>query len=825
MKISLYQEEIIKAIQAQARAPRKQGIIIEALAGCGKSSTIILTCIELKKMRITPKQVAILIFGRKNADDIKLKLGQKIDGWWESSVQTLHSFGFGIYRKALNINKDNKCELIGSKYTDITQIKLPELLQECKSLNKLEKSHAMRTIIELESEFLEVVDMLREYCYEPNSENIESIIKLYSIPIKTDEDEFRFVIKAAELVLKEARRQALEERIIDFTDMAWIPWIEREEPRFARQFENMRNMIKFFFLDECQDSNVLQNNILKLIIDPTKSFLTAVGDRNQAVFFFRGSLSDGMDTIKKEFNGISLDLPVCYRCGTSHLELVRSKFPHIEIQPRPNAPEGEIRAIPHSDLKHVFKNKSLTYIAVSRKKAPLVTTAIQLLAEGLPVKIKDRKLGVKLHKKVQDICRKMKYKYNPKNFILITREYREIQLKYLAQFKNSEELIIDFEDNLLAIQEIFKQHQPKFLKDWKKIVDEIFAKEDESAPIELHTIHSGKGGEGQVSVIIDPYSIPIEFRDQTPEQRLQEDNLLYVALTRCLANGEEGSGIMYIPCISDNLPSWLPDKFCKRMKWDEDAQTFIPCSSFKNTGTNNLKSTQQEEAKEVVHHKEEPKNKDTETRKNKKPVEQVKAEDTGTNLITDSLNEILTEADSLELPVLEAEIISAFGASHRWVKAGKALRRIRDNRLYMATHTDFNSYCQDKFERDRRQIDRWIVGTIALENLASEGIENLPETEGVIRPIACLPVHEQVEIWVQASKDLDKNPTRTEVEEAKRAFFNGEPRRIENRGTKQIKPEDIETGFKSLPLDELERLYSCLRAEIKNRKVLEKSRN
>ena len=76
------------------------------------------------------------------------------------------------------------------------------------------------------------------------------------------------------------------------------------------------------------------------------------------------------------------------------------------------------------------------------------------------------------------------------------------------------------------------------------------------------------------------------------EEREQEDHLLYVALTRTLADGAEGSGILYLVCRgSDSLtdddddhdkaherrfqvkwPDWLPKKYRSLWKWDTSNQ-------------------------------------------------------------------------------------------------------------------------------------------------------------------------------------------------------------------------------------------------------------
>lgn len=376
---------------------------------------------------------------------------------------------------------------------------------------------------------------------------------------------------------------------IDMTDMAWVPWAMRDDLRFSAAIALRREQLKFLLLDEAQDTDLLQIEMLSLLIDPAQSFLTVVGDRHQACYFFRGALNDGMDRIQKRFQGENLPLPMCYRCGTKHLDLVREVFPNIPIHPRTDAPAGEIRVVLSRDFPRIFDDEHLSYMGVCRKNAPLIKAAIQLLAAGKPAKIKDRNIGGRLVTRVKDICQKQRVKYNPETFVRTSIAYEEAQRKRLQDFPNSENQILDLADMLEAIRALFQAYEPNTFKAWEGIVEKIF---DESgySPISLYTIHSGKGGEGQVSFILYPEDLPLIHPKQVEEEREQEDHLLYVALTRTLADGADGSGILYLVCREAsseddgdkakahehrgkvNYPEWLPKKYRHLWKWDKSDQ-------------------------------------------------------------------------------------------------------------------------------------------------------------------------------------------------------------------------------------------------------------
>jgi len=432
-----------------------------------------------------------------------------------------------------------------------------------------------------EKDFTDLIDRLRLYCLDANLENVKYLVELYQLGIK----DIELVAAAAEYCLSEGLKVATNRRYwIDMTDMVWVPWAMRDDSRFSAALAGRREQIRFLLLDEAQDTDLLQIEMLSLLINPSQSFLTAVGDRNQACYFFRGALNDGMDRITKRFQGENLPLPLCYRCGTQHLDLVREVFPSIPIQPRPGAPAGEIRVVLSRDFHKIFNDEHLSYMGVCRKNAPLVKAAIQLLAAGKPAKIKDRNIGGRLVARVKDICQKQRVKYNPETFIRTSVEYEQAQRRRLQDFPNSENQILDLTDMLEAIRALFQAYEPETFKAWERIVERIF---DESgySPISLYTIHSGKGGEGQVSFILYPEDLPLIHPKQVDEEREQEDHLLYVALTRTLADGVEGSGILYLVCRESTKedsdddethslgkvkwPEWLPKKYRQLWNWDK----------------------------------------------------------------------------------------------------------------------------------------------------------------------------------------------------------------------------------------------------------------
>ena len=79
-----------------------------------------------------------------------------------------------------------------------------------------------------------------------------------------------------------------------------------------------------------------------------------------------------------------------------------------------------------------------------------------------------------------------------------------------------------------------------------------------------------KGGEGHYTFIIYPEQMPIEFEKQSREERQQEQHMIYVSLTRCLARAKGGILWLVLAAKGDAIkwPKWLPHEY--RKLWKED---------------------------------------------------------------------------------------------------------------------------------------------------------------------------------------------------------------------------------------------------------------
>ncbi|MBD2492161.1 hypothetical protein [Aulosira sp. FACHB-615] len=93
---------------------------------------------------------------------------------------------------------------------------------------------------------------------------------------------------------------------------------------------------------------------------------------------------------------------------------------------------------------------------------------------------------------------------------------------------------------------------------------------------------------------------------------------------------------------------------------------------------------------------------------------------------------------------------------HAFYEAGKALRELRDRRLYRSTHKTFEEYCRDRFGYSRRQPYLLMDAAVVFDNLKEkcDPMDHiLPTNERQVRPMIHLEPQEQQKVWKQAVQE------------------------------------------------------------------------
>lgn len=330
-------------------------------------------------------------------------------------------------------------------------------------------------------------------------------------------DHHGIVLEHKEAVYSEALEFAVEAlRIsnrsewVDFNDLLYYPVLKKISlPKYD-----------FIFVDEAQDTNAIQREILRMIMKP-HSRLIAVGDPSQAIYGFRGSDSDSLNMIAEEFNCKSLPLTISYRCPQAVVKYAQQWVSNI--QAHEDAPEGAVK-----ELGNEWKVTDILPgdMVVCRTVAPLVKLAFKMITERATT---PKILGKEISEGIVSLIKSLNATgLGELEEKLINWREREINK---AIKKNADDLIPNIEDKYEIVSFLITRldEEEQSVQGLIDFIQELFA--DKTKCAVLCSIHKAKGLENERVFWLNRSACP-HPRATKPWQKVQEDNLCYVAATR-----------------------------------------------------------------------------------------------------------------------------------------------------------------------------------------------------------------------------------------------------------------------------------------------------
>ena len=463
--------------------------VISAKAGSGKTSTCV-TAIKL----IKPKnKVMFLAFNKSIAEE----LSQKLKDYPNVEVRTSHSLGFAIIRK----NVEGEVELDEFKYRRYIKSNISELTTIDVTLTKNQLYNYIESICAL-------VDFAR-FNLAQTAEEVKSLAVKYDVPIFFDE---------CDVVIKVLEWGKTELNSIDYADMVWLPV---ELSMNARAFQK-----DFIFIDECQDQSLMSIELFLKCFKRGTRFI-AVGDEDQCINTFCGSSEEAFQYMKDYPKTSQFDLPICYRCPRTVVELAKTLVPDIEC--REDAPKGDI-------IEKCWTSSLRSGdMVLCRSKAPLLKVYTKLLRKGIQCHIKGQDIGTNLKKLIEEVDIE-ELNTNLKSDGVFVRLYDNL---FESRNKLMESKGLDYQDATLtnyitnsydmikALTVLAENYTTK--TELLSHIDEIFDETREG--VILSTIHKAKGLEADNVYILCNSSMPSSLAKKEWEKNA-EQNLIYVAYTR-----------------------------------------------------------------------------------------------------------------------------------------------------------------------------------------------------------------------------------------------------------------------------------------------------
>lgn len=340
-----------------AATDTKENLLIEALAGAAKSSTL-----ELIAHALPQTQMLMLAFNKRIADELKERMPKNC------TCMTLNSLGHRAWGEVIG----RRLTLQARKCGDILSDLIKELPKDEQSI--LWESYP---------------DMLRACSHAKGAGHVpDSIADVRKCdPLMTDSDLIdsldEILSPLEQQLLLETLRQSMHqafEGTIDFDDQLLMPTV------FRASFP----MYPLVLVDETQDLSELNHVMLAKL---AKKRIIAVGDRFQAIYAFRGAHEDGMQKMAERFNMRVLHLTTTFRCPDSIVQHVRWRAPDMKAWPGHPFP-GSVNRLSSWELSDIPDNAAV----ICRNNAPLFNLAVKLLKNGRYPNLWGNDFGVALLK-------------------------------------------------------------------------------------------------------------------------------------------------------------------------------------------------------------------------------------------------------------------------------------------------------------------------------------------------------------------------------------------------------------------------------------------
>lgn len=301
--------------------------------------------------------------------------------------------------------------------------------------------------------------------------------------------------------------------VIDFDDMLLAPlYYKFDFPKYD-----------WVMIDEAQDTNRARRMIaLGMMHKDTR--MISVGDDRQAIYRFAGANSDAMDLIATALGGVTVfPLTVTYRCPKAIVDLAQVWVP--DFTAHENAPEGAYSLIDHRMLwEESFSPKD---VILCRNTRPLMGIASRLRDMGIPCVVE----GVSA-KGLLSLAVKWGEEISIDSFLEYLDEHQSKEVaKYQAKDQPGKvEWIIDRCDTLRDICRGLGNRGTT--RNLTSRINLMFGVDQPNKVLTLSTIHRAKGKEwNRVYLIGRNRYMPSPYAE-SPEDILQEENLMYVAVTR-----------------------------------------------------------------------------------------------------------------------------------------------------------------------------------------------------------------------------------------------------------------------------------------------------
>lgn len=462
-----------QAAIVEAALQTKDSLLINALAGAAKTTTLELIC------RALPVQpILSLAFNKRIADEMTKRLPGHVQ------CKTLNAIGHRVWGTA-----------VGKRLT-VDPKKSFGLLKNLVSERPRGQQAEARALF---GEVLRAAAQAKTLGYAPDGvaiNHVQPLISQAEFDASFEEEPSALMLSLTDDLLR-ASITAAYAGSIDFDDQIYMPTL------FGGTFPRFPLVL----VDEAQDLSPINHAMLRKLVTQR---LIAVGDPYQSIYAFRGAMTTSMSTLHETFDMREMTLSTSFRCPQAIVRRAWFRTPHMRWAEW--AIPGRVENLSKWSAKDVVDGAAI----ICRNNAPLFRTGFDLIKAGRRVQIVGADIGpglIKILKSLgpEDLNQEQTY---------AAIERWEAERHSKARAKGS---ISDKADCL----RVFASCGPHLGAAIAYAVD-LFKQQ---GSIQLLSGHKAKGLEWDTVYHLDPWRIPSTYAE-TAEEVEQELNLRYVIETR-----------------------------------------------------------------------------------------------------------------------------------------------------------------------------------------------------------------------------------------------------------------------------------------------------
>ncbi|WP_299523521.1 ATP-dependent DNA helicase [uncultured Methanobrevibacter sp.] len=291
-------------------------LLVEAGPGSGKTKVIIERIkFLINELKINPDSLLVITFTKKAANELKERLSKDISKNIinQMHISTIHSFCFdflknrGTVTNLFDDDSGEKKRLFIQKYKYELGFKNEFYLADYQIPSVIDKFDEYTT-------FQVDIKLLIKYIAETrpiNREYIDFVNSFKFFPLRKvkDNEEFKKSWYNARY-LQTARAYPKYLNLLDKYNAVDYSTVQIKALESLR--ENPITQFKNILIDEFQDTDSIQAELFKVLLQNTDSF-TAVGDVDQSIYSFRGSFKDYFEEFYNIYDAKLISLNYNYR--------------------------------------------------------------------------------------------------------------------------------------------------------------------------------------------------------------------------------------------------------------------------------------------------------------------------------------------------------------------------------------------------------------------------------------------------------------------------------------------------------------------------------